>query len=199
MVASRHSKGGIMTKLSFLTVLFLAAAAHASDPGQPPDCSDWVFAEPRYTCHDYNPYPATTGFLRGGTIPVQDNEGHLYAFRFHHSIVGSCGPYDLWRHVVVKIDGPSETSLAWIDDKCVDDATGETYYLMFPSKDYLDPGRLVFLPKDGRMLVPMAVGCNRQTSACPANPTGDQLYWVVRIDGFTTLSESFKPMRPRGR
>jgi hypothetical protein len=50
-----------MRQLSAVCMLALfALPAAASQPGQPLDCSDWVFLEPGLTCSDYNPYPDGT-------------------------------------------------------------------------------------------------------------------------------------------
>ena len=40
-----------------VAAIVLATPARASEPGQPLDCSDWVFLEPGLTCTTLIPYP----------------------------------------------------------------------------------------------------------------------------------------------
>src|SRR5438876_7974066 len=46
--------------------LFLMASAWASQPGQPLDCSDWVFLRPGLGCSEVVPYPCPNVGSGGG-------------------------------------------------------------------------------------------------------------------------------------
>src|SRR5207247_3459549 len=77
--------------LTILAFSLLAGHAWASQPGQPLDCSDWVFSEPGHTCTVFaavGNFPLdqqydgeTTNFLDKGNNLQVDNAGHLFALR----------------------------------------------------------------------------------------------------------------------
>jgi hypothetical protein len=51
VIHQRHPRKGCPMRIAaVLLVAFACSGAFASEPGQPLDCSDWVFLEPGLTC-----------------------------------------------------------------------------------------------------------------------------------------------------
>ena len=72
-------------------VLVAVLPALASEPGQPLDCSDWVFVEPGFSCQQFVAFPCEPGDplcedIEWVGYPV-DNESHFLELR-HRSGVG---------------------------------------------------------------------------------------------------------------
>ena len=93
--------------------LFLLASclmpAGASEPGQPLDCSDWVFLEPGLSCSPWVSFPcdeADNPFCGASSVPLWafDNAGQVYQARDTLSVrVEACGGID--RIELIRHDG----------------------------------------------------------------------------------------------
>ncbi len=84
-----------------ILLVFSLLSAFASDPGQPLDCSDWVFLEPGYTCTlTLGGLGTDTPFFdRGSTVVAVDNEGRQLAFR-SRNMFNECGSARQWEITV---------------------------------------------------------------------------------------------------
>ena len=95
-----------MKHLLILAFALATLPAWASDPGEPLDCSDWVFLEPGVACEMVIPFPCSVGSQdthwcaasRYTDRAVPDNEGHLLRVISVVREQGVCGSaVDLWR------------------------------------------------------------------------------------------------------
>ncbi len=114
--------------LSPLVVLTALGSGIASDPGEPLDCSDFVFTRPGFHCEEWIPFPCESqsreinndglacGLNGGRTF---DNQGRELRVRHQDRVAGFCGSLELTRHSVLAFDGVSEELIAYIDDRCV--------------------------------------------------------------------------------
>jgi len=161
--------------------------ALASDPGQPLDCTDWVFLEPGYTCSPWVPYPCNRNdnplCAPWGAPRAFDNAGRLYRAReiLSHRIE-PCGGLD--RIELLRYDGTSEEVFAYVEERCDG-----------PRKDGSDGGAfdVLFDPTHGRLLLTMTSSCGG--SGC-AYATAD---WIASFEGFATTFDILHTYDPLGQ
>ncbi len=98
----------------------------SSDPGEPLDCSDWVFLEPGLYCEEVSPFTNSVpepAAMRGGEYSVIDNVGRILrvervfmsADEFCDGIVNAKTFYRT--QIVANVSG-ADAVLAHIDDRC---------------------------------------------------------------------------------
>src|SRR5262249_6106629 len=98
-------------KLS-LTILAIALSvpALASEPGQPLDCSDWVFLVPGLYCTTIAPFGTADSLpnLNKGVQQAADNTGALYFLR-ETAGYGTAWTRDTGELDLVRSDGATQT------------------------------------------------------------------------------------------
>ncbi len=160
----------------------------ASEPGQPLDCSDWVFLEPGYSCSHWVAFPcdpaqAELCWLGGDTHKVFDNAGWQYFIRIRGNFVTGtpCGDlrrYELWRY-----DGVTEHLFAHITERCNGSA-----------RDGLQgrPG-LGFDDKGGRLSIDFLTAyCEPLGGTC----SYENGVWIGIINGFATTFDILQTFTP---
>lgn len=191
-----------------LTTILISCPAWASNPGEPLDCSDWVFLEPGLSCSVYAPVGSLGSghpLLRKGGNLVVDNSGVLYSLRINRACVNWLQYDVLGRIELVRIDGAQQQTIAYIEDR-----------LGLPgTKDYIRPRgvraadtcprsqpgwsfseTITFDAPNGRLLVPLQTYCENESGRpCPHYQLG---WWVASIEGFTTTLEMLQSQLPEG-
>jgi hypothetical protein len=101
---------------------FTFQLALASNPGQPIDCSDWVFLEPGYSCseiscgdQDGNGQNFCTSIY---SYVIFDNEGHLLRLSKVFPFPSCPGGQPPGRTQLSRYDGVTEQVVAYLDDRC---------------------------------------------------------------------------------
>ncbi len=180
------------TVVPFVLILSLLPAL-ASDPGQPLDCSDWVFLEAGLSCEIW----ANCGTLPAGnwcgsaTSKTMDNEGYMYRLTFGISPLpyDDCTGTQRARLELLRFDGTTESVVAYVDERCNLPPYGEDG-IGFHSSVRFDE-------EQGRMIF-------RMTSECkgPGCTNGggqvfyDSVHWGVAVHGFTTTFEILQSYTP---
>ena len=150
----------------------------ASEPGQPLDCSDWVFLESGYACTDWCAIGCQPAARSNGPLDTQafDNESWLYRIRFDPShSSGACG--NLGRLWLYRYNGGPDVPFAYIDDRCngADKDTVRSLYRY-----------IQFDPISGRLLLWLVSDSDTQEGG----------EWIVAIEGFTTTFELLQTYEP---
>ena len=133
--------------VSALFMLCVAPVA-ASNPGEPLDCSDWVFLEPGLSCSDFARPCAEELFCSGvGLLPMTlDNEGRQY--RLRTTQIGLCGTAAvLNRAELVRWDGARSQVVAYIEDRCLGGNVNPADY------DQIEVHDILFDEEQGRMVI----------------------------------------------
>ena len=184
----------------FLAMFGCISAAWASNPGEPLDCSDWVFLEPGLSCSTVEPYGCDKAVCNDGPIRQTDNTGGVLSVRsvrLGDLVCPSIGPGDLNQTQLVRYDGTDEEVLGFIDDRCGIPGTND--FIMpataaFNSSPVGIDGPLLFDDKTGRLWISMRGGC--RGAECTYGP-GSAL-WLAAIDGFATTFEILQSQLPEG-
>ncbi len=178
--------------------------AFASDPGQPLDCSDWVFLEPGLSCGRLNSESP------GGAEIEVDNDGRVLAVQKNGGAdttlcPGLSVPSGI-RLVYSKSDGNLET-IAYLRSRCVG---VDANYALWDSTDLdrdltalglSNRGGFVFDAGQGRVIIPVHTTCNYDDSLsrnnCRASSYDDPNVnaWFV-ISGFTTTFDILQSYEP---
>jgi len=154
-----------------------------SEPGEPLDCSDWVFLNPGFSCSDYNPYPSETGYDGAGGKPgVIGNRGFLY--QMETEPIGRCGFWNVNRINLVRYRGSTSEVVAYIDGRCVNAASDDVDSIV----PY--PPSLLFDRDRGRMLIGFTVRCNGDNCSYADGR------WTAAIEGFGPLFNIFLSFIP---
>ncbi len=119
-----------MTRIAVaFAVVLILGPVFASEPGQPLDCSDWVFLEPGYACSHFSDPSQQCRFSNGvfapcamGDISFFDNQGRIF-YKDPMPVIGQCGSAVLYRRVLNWLGGDSWHTLAYFDERCVDPLT----------------------------------------------------------------------------
>ena len=177
-------------RFAIFVAVVLVASAHASEPGQPLDCSDWVFLEPGLSCSEWAPYGCgTAGSFCFPPPPINntvfDNTGAQYRYEQVFLRNDICGPLNRIR--ILRYDGASQTLLTHMDDRCVDSNTVDT--AGNPEGFYLD-----FDDKSGRLFVWIKSRCINHNQ--PITCTYTSGWWVAAIHGLTTTFEILQTYEP---
>ncbi len=166
--------------------------AFASNPGQPLDCSDWVFLEPGLSCAYWYQYPCPASLLwcvPPVTGSALDNLGRLY--RVESAVLSQCPlptNVSVQRHALIAFDGSSETVVAYIDERC---------NASYTDKLDLSGGSTVFFEESGRLVLPRLLSLGCTSSNCgPAAGAYDSVEWGAMFVGFPTTFEILQTYRP---
>ena len=193
MIPGTNMSNAVRTVPHVFAAVAIAAAflspAQASNPGEPLDCSDWVFLEPGFTCVEVVgdcgwsiPYE----WCEGGRSPVVDNDGHLLRLdRVTHPDLLSCPPsgFPLFRTRLLSLNGSVQTVLAYIDDRCLQQGGRQEVFL--------GPSQLSFDDKNGRLIFGFRNTClGEPAGTCPGKFT------LASIHGFTTTFEILQSYTP---
>ena len=183
-----------MRKNVWIVAALLLLPAWASEPGEPLDCSDWVFVEPGLNCSDSVP-PSDTRFLNVAAGPAAaNNEGHLIDVD-RDFFLPACGSNPLMRVSVVQWDGQVERTLAYVDERCVDPVLGKVDRFLPRAGGPIDTYRFTFDAVNGRILVPVEARCDEAgQSSCQEGHYGSVK--IAEIGGLTTLFEVLQTYDP---
>src|SRR5437867_2673673 len=147
-----------MRGVLFFTLFICALAAHASEPGQPLDCSDWIILDSGYTCTEQIPYPCPvdqdggTACKNGSSGLEPDNEGRLYYLRSVDLAPGPCNQGGSSRTELVRVTGSLEQVLAFVDDRCNGPASRD--------RQVKAGSRPIFDDNNGKLYVALALECH---------------------------------------
>jgi hypothetical protein len=175
--------------LSVLLVITFIPA-WASNPGEPLDCSDWVFLEPGYSCsHFARPCESSDTCFEGGAERVVDNDGgvlYLKAVQLPQCFSGKSN----WRRELHRFDGATDTVIGYVDERCGECGIEALY------ESWNDPPtKMVFDEENGRVLIPLYSTCF--TCCLPSICTGyPSVRWIAAIEGFTTTFEILQTYTP---
>lgn len=195
-------------RVLFLGVFVFQLCAWASEPGQPLDCSDWVFLKPGLSCASVIPPDIqggpsgdirTSGWWNNGSSLATDNEGNRLLVRSR--LMNNCP--DSTRVEIVSLRDGAEAVLAYAESRCnpggsedvIRTTTGGT--VPGPEGQYAVVGNvLAFDPISGSLYVPLSSrgfcsGCN-PSPQYPFNP----LNWIARLSGFAPLFEILQTYTP---
>jgi len=166
-----------------IAVAFLSPA-WASNPGEPLDCSDWVFVESGFSCSNFA-RPCAEPLFCGGLFSVaSDNEGRHY--RIRETEIGLlCGTATfMHRWEFVRFDGAQSQVVAYIDERCLGGTTNP------PDYDHIElhSSGLMFDKERGAMIV----------NARLESPLGryESMNWLLSIEGFATTFEILQTYTP---
>jgi hypothetical protein len=176
-----------------LTVALLAIAvlspALASQPGQPLDCSDWVFLEPGYSCIERLTCDDSDF---GGRCYVGTAVAHIdVASAVVRAVTAStgtiCGHTSLNRVEVFR-ETDTRTVIGYIDDRCVDPATDRIDGFSFQVAD----GASLFDASRGQVVFPGV------SYSAPLNPSSfyPKLWKLYAIAGFATTFDVLQTYSP---
>ncbi len=172
-----------MTRIAVVFAVVLAlGSAFASEPGQPLDCSDFVFLEPGLSCsHVVGPCSGGNGFCAGHGGQEVDAEGNLLALRPERFPAIECGGGVTVenRLTLARLRGATEEILGYIDERC--GLPGST--------DTLNGGAVGFAPTTGKFFFWFRGTC---TGAC-GYQVPDRL---LVVDGFTTTFDVLQTFVP---
>ena len=175
-------------RFAAVLVAFACSAAFASEPGQPLDCSDWVYLEAGHSCTPWisancaaTPQPSSFCVPNLGSA-VFDNEGRQYALRAISGGAtcclpsGSCTPCN--RFAIVRYDGSNESIVAYLDTRPNGQGGVDTLSM--------SPVGLDFDRIGGRLVLWLASESN-----------GDHSRWAAAIAGFTPLFDVLQSFAPQ--
>jgi hypothetical protein len=181
-----------MKYVSVVAIGLACSGAFASQPGQPLDCSDWVFLQPGLSCAPWvapdfcAPDPNGPFCHPNLGSAALDNDRMQYAVRVIPGgaacclSAGSCTPCT--RFALVRFDGAAETMIAYLDERfnghMGDDTMSET------------PTAVDFDRVGGRLLVWM-------TSFSTEGGVYPDARWAAAITGFTPLFDVLQSFTPQ--
>jgi len=181
-----------------IAVAFLSPA-QASNPGEPLDCSDWVFLQPGYSCELFSPRDQLMSPVwregKGASL-VTDNQGRMLTLRF--SYTEEVWPDNRGRIEIVSSDGLTESVIGYVNDRGLsgfEDRIRPTYYWDWRIGSGLQAyagvltEAIAFDPVNGKLLVFL-----RSYAAIP--PYYPNAKWIAAIGGFTTLFEILQTYTP---
>jgi hypothetical protein len=184
--------------IAALALLVSPSAAFASQPGQPLDCSDWVFLQPGLTCATLAPFQGDNPpvFWKGVQKEV-DNTGSLYTLREPFGPASSLWRTGDGRLDLVRSDGVSDTVVAYVADRggpcagCVDHVRPTD-----GASDFKHSETLTFDRVNGRFILAIESFCASE-SAYFCGPGWDYDGWsLIAIGGFATLFDVLQTYTP---
>jgi hypothetical protein len=167
---------------ALLLVTFAYSGAFASEPGQPLDCSDWVFLEPGLSCRMVvDPCGVNVPNEACFNIPGRhaDNSGGVLEVRQVVVSLPPCPPTGATPSVRIQITrlvAGTRSTVAYLQDRC-----GVPGTIDQPRMFNAQQGDAGFEPNYGRMYIGIEIGCNG--AACES---GDFTPRLFAIEGFTT-------------
>ena len=182
-------------------VLVAVLPALASEPGQPLDCSDWVFLEPGLYCVPFIPFGAanTASATTKGSQREIDNDGSVLTLRLD-PMTGYDFDWGIRRIEIVRLDSAGERVIAYMEDRQAgpdlrDHVRPVTSYCAGRDDCAQAAGirlndTLTFDPVHGRLLVSLHSYCTPNYGCCCGGvPPEYNGWWIAAIGGFTTLYE----------
>lgn len=192
-----------------LFVAFGCSITLASDPGQPLDCSDWVFLEQGHTCVTLSPFGLAdnSSILRKGGTVAGDNAGGVYSL--NETVAGGGSWHrDAGRLELLRWNGAMETVVAYIADRggqCpgCSDLIRPTDSGCPQAADGCVNGAGVYLKEaltfdaiGGRMIFSVLSFCSN-SNANNCGPGNDYTGWsIIAITGFPTLFDVLQSFTP---
>ena len=157
-----------------LVVVLLSVPVLASDPGEPLDCSDWVFLEPGLSCTviDIEGCGATSLCNSLGRGVAPDNKGKLF-FQNQFQLPLCSSGFPRKRHEIKRLSLRGDEELVgFVEDRCTSNGVD----------DVRSPisGSLRFDAVNGRLFLGLLSTC---TEGCK------HFSWIAAIDGFPTLAD----------
>ena len=180
-------------RIGMLSLFLLLWAGHAaaSQPGQPLDCSDWVFVEPGLSCDYWAHYPCPSNLegCTGGADLSLDNLGRV--LKLSTSVIGSCGTFSVKRWTMTAYDGVTTTVLGYLDERC--NAVGIDFLEVSGPGHYFreENGEWVYSRLTSRCSAPYPQVCNLYADT----------FWRPVFRGFATefeILQSFTPSASLG-
>jgi hypothetical protein len=179
----------------FVSVMagFVCAAAWASEPGQPLDCSDWNFSQAGFSCEQFPEPPFGAGNHFGTTVAHVDNDGRFITVWLHFNGSLRCGGVNTddfrievyWTDLVTGEQIPIAStsnrcgiSGSLVDGLCADSQTP-------------DQPEVNWDPVNGALWIKF---CSYGSSSLPYVRTTTSL----RLSGFTSLYDVQQTFVPRG-
>jgi hypothetical protein len=193
----------------------LASSALASQPGQPLDCSDWVFLEPGLSCtvmiprgHCEVSFPGydDSACSVGGTSAV-DNQSRLITLQ-NGPPLPSCGQFSPGDNAqIVQYTGGTGSVVAYIAGRCV--GSNRADFVRFGINAGAGHG-FTFDAVGGRLLIPMNTFCVGYAAGdCPEDYDGDGVpdpfpteygsldkRQIMVISGFATMFDVLQTYTP---
>jgi len=183
-------------RIALLVAGLALSPALASAPGQPPDCSDWVFHEPGLSCTVWQPYaidqspspPELDPRTYLDEISTFDRAQRLIRARMVYvpPPQGCLYPGDMPRTEIYWSDGTNEGVIAHIQPRC----NHERFEFA------QDPTNVEFDPISGTLLLGIGdlIGCWNGSELCSPFEFG---WWTAAIHGFTTTFEILQTVAPQ--
>lgn len=178
-----------------LTLVAAAMANLASEPGQPPDCDDWIIQEPDISCVTFSTFPYDdcvhsqkyTSVAPGRCAKwtqvdsLFDNEGSVIWIDNVYD-PDECLEYDVTR--VMRYDGQTESVIAtfcpYHDGICEKSVSLRINRFGHPGHAWTVDHQMMFDAVNGRLVIQLL------RSGC-----GDpKTVWQVAFEGFTPLAEA---------
>jgi parallel beta-helix repeat protein len=171
-------------------VAFACSGAFASEPGQPLDCSDWVFLQPGYSCTRFGP-PGDGSAQEGfGTTAQFDNQGRFFRVSNRGvTPIGLCGAQTRYRIALQWLDGAAWNTLAYVDERCTSPGVVDQI------QSAAAAAALTFDASNGRLIVSLVSYCN--DGSCVNYPPGTGDYWLASIAGFATTFDVLQSFTPQ--
>jgi len=105
-----------------LLVAFACSGAFASEPGQPPDCSDFVFLEPGHSAQNYDQVPGTLGAqwtaVTTERTTIDAGGRRLKAYRYEGDEIPCPGERPNVSLRISALYGDVETLIAYLPPRC---------------------------------------------------------------------------------
>jgi hypothetical protein len=172
-----------------LAVVLSILPALASQPGQPIDCSDWVFNDPRLSCAVFAGGPNPPFLVAQTDLMVVDNDGGFLSLnRVNVTLPCDTGFITPHRHQILRFNGSSTTVLGYVTDRCGSVAGQLDLWSENQANVAFDAvrGRLLFNGESG------CIATNGGT--CNSNPYNTVS--ILAIEGFTPLFEILQSYQP---
>ncbi len=196
-----------MAKWALIVLMAACLPAFASEPGQPLDCSDWVFLEPGLSCEVIDAPAAGFFFTRTGVNLSVDNTGRMFRIA---DVASSPQAPNAWEHSLagITIQGFGESGAETVAQ--ILDRVGVGGYC-----DHIRPIRpkcerdswqdciqwttgrtMLFDAVGGRLLIPVDIYCSHCSEMGQTCPYYGREAQVIAIGGFAPLLEIFQTYTP---
>ena len=186
--------------VALLVAVALASPALASQPGQPLDCSDWVFSLPGLSCVQET---AAAGSVGKGADAVTDNDGAVWILR--PVLLDGRGGWDvnIARHELVRYINGSAEVVASITDRSAplpEERVRGEYSYCGGNETYCGyqgvklANSLFFDAVKGELIIYLHSFCwAGYPGACGPN---EDIWWISHIRGLTPLFEILQSYTP---
>jgi len=175
-----------------LLVAFACSGAFASEPGQPLDCTDFVFTDASYSCvHFSRPCPDIATCPMGGEDRVADNTGAIVYLRHVSLSRCDCDSHERWRLEIHRFDGIADTVLGFLEERCFGPQVQKFHDAVWAGQPE-HPG-LVFDRANGRLLIRFA--SYSPSSGCASGTSG--VLWIAAIQGFASTFDVLQTYTPQ--